>query len=396
MAIDFFLGNLKYIYDRRHKMYSTIFAIAIGMMLVVIVSAVGEIGSSMIEQEVESLGIGSVTISANKTVADVPLTEEKLELLRQQPEVCSASPIIMSYSQIRLKGVISQCAVWGVESGSSQIIELEPIHGRILTQEDIDEGRQVCVIDKNMAEAFYGRSNIVGKKLDVLLNNQYYTFEVVGVVESGGNLMQSMLSYAPYFAYVPYNVLQQACGKTGYDRIAITLTNQETADETGAKLADGLAVRYGEQQGSYMVENMFSQKQKLQNITNIVKLSLISISAVSLLVSGLGVMTVMTSSVTERTREIGIKKSIGAKNSTILLEFISEGSILSFIGSALGLIFGQGSIWLLCLLFRLEYQTNIKILIFSLLLTVAMGTIFSAKPALRAARLDPVKALSFE
>lgn len=199
MAIDVFLGNLKYIYDRRRKLYSTVFAIAIGMTLVVTVSAVGEIGTDLIQQEVESLGVGSVTITANKTVADVPLTEEKLESLRQQPEVSSASPIIMSYTQVKMKGVISQCAVWGVESGSSQIIELEPIHGRILTPEDIAEGRQVCVIDRNMAEAFYGRSNIVGKQLDVMLNNQYLSFEVVGVVESGGNLMQGMLSYAPVF-----------------------------------------------------------------------------------------------------------------------------------------------------------------------------------------------------
>lgn len=342
MAIDVFLGNLKYIYDRRRKLYSTVFAIAIGMTLVVTVSAVGEIGTDLIQQEVESLGVGSVTITANKTVADVPLTEEKLESLRQQPEVSSASPIIMSYTQVKMKGVISQCAVWGVESGSSQIIELEPIHGRILTPEDIAEGRQVCVIDRNMAEAFYGRSNIVGKQLDVMLNNQYLSFEVVGVVESGGNLMQGMLSYAPYFAYVPYNVLQQACGKNGYDSIAVTLTNQEQADETGQKLVENLAADYGEQEGSYLVENMFTQKQKLQNITDIVKLSLVAISAVSLLVSGLGVMTVMTSSVTERTREIGIKKAIGAKNSTILLEFISEGGILSLIGGFVGSVLRTG------------------------------------------------------
>ncbi|MBS4786151.1 MAG: ABC transporter permease [Clostridiales bacterium] len=396
MAIDVFLGNLKYIYDRRRKLYSTVFAIAIGMTLVVTVSAVGEIGTDLIQQEVESLGVGSVTITANKTVADVPLTEEKLESLRQQPEVSSASPIIMSYTQVKMKGVISQCAVWGVESGSSQIIELEPIHGRILTPEDIAEGRQVCVIDRNMAEAFYGRSNIVGKQLDVMLNNQYLSFEVVGVVESGGNLMQGMLSYAPYFAYVPYNVLQQACGKNGYDSIAVTLTDQEQADETGQKLVENLAADYGEQEGSYLVENMFTQKQKLQNITDIVKLSLVAISAVSLLVSGLGVMTVMTSSVTERTREIGIKKAIGAKNSTILLEFISEGGILSLIGGLLGLLFGQGSVYLLCTLFHLNYSVDTRLLLFGVLTTVIMGTVFSAKPALRAARLDPVEALSFE
>ena len=104
-------------------------SISIGMMLVVMVSTVGEIGSGLVEEEIQSLGVGSVTITANKTVADVPLTEEKLNTLREQPAVESASPIVMAYTQIELKGIVEQCAVWGIDSGSTQIVELDLLHG---------------------------------------------------------------------------------------------------------------------------------------------------------------------------------------------------------------------------------------------------------------------------
>ena len=144
------------------------------------------------------------------------------------------------------------------------------------------------------------------------------------------------------------------------------------------------------------MENMFAQKQKMENIAEIVKLSLVAISAVSLMVSGLGVMTVISASVTERTHEIGIKKAVGAKNAAILGEFIAEGCLLSFYGAILGLLTGQGITWIACQLLSLEFQTDPTLLTAGAVMTVLLGTVFSAKPALRAAQLDPVKALASE
>lgn len=397
MKVEWLLHGMRGMARRRRRLYPTLLSISIGMMLVVIVSTVGEIGSGMVEEEIQSLGVGSVTITANKTVADVPLTEEKLNTLREQPAVESASPIVMAYTQIELKGVVEQCAVWGIDSGSTQIVELELLHGRLLEPSDLSEKKAVCVIDRSMAEKIYQRSNIVGKKIRIMLNGAYQEFEIIGVAESGGSLVQSMLdSYAPGFVYIPYNVLQENSGKPGYDRIAVTLSDPESADQEGERLADALARQYGEQQDSYTVENMFAQKQKMENIAEIVKLSLVAVSAVSLMVSGLGVMTVMSASVTERTREIGIKKAVGAKNSAILAEFIAEGCLLSIYGTLLGLAVGQGISWIACWILELEFRSDPALLLTGSVMTVLLGTLFSARPALRAARLDPVKALASE
>lgn len=123
----------------------------------------------------------------------------------------------------------------------------------------------MCVIDRSLAEKIYQRSNIVGKKLQILLNNTNQEFEIVGVAESGGSLVQSVLnSYAPGFVYIPYNVLQKESGKTGYDRIAVTLSEPEAADQKGKSLADSLIRKFGEQENSYTIENMFAAKQKME------------------------------------------------------------------------------------------------------------------------------------
>ena len=397
MRAEWLLYGMRGLIRRRRRLYPTLLSISIGMMLVVIVSTVGEIGSGLVEEEIQSLGVGSVTITANKTVADVPLTEEKLHTLREQPAVESASPIVMAYTQIELTGIVEQCAVWGIDSGSTQIVELDLLHGRLLEPDDLSEKRSVCVIDRSLAEKIYQRTNIVGKKIQIMLNGSCQEFEIVGVAESGGSLVQTMLdSYAPGFVYIPYNVLQENSGKSGYDRIAVTLSDPEAADQEGEKLADVLARQYGEQADSYTVENMFAQKQKMENIAEIVKLSLVAISAVSLMVSGLGVMTVMSASVTERTHEIGIKKAVGAKNAAILGEFIAEGCLLSFYGAILGSLAGQVITWIACQLLSLEFQTDPTLLTAGAVMTVLLGTVFSAKPALRAAQLDPVKALASE
>ena len=207
MRAEWLLYGMRSLIRRRRRLYPTLLSISIGMMLVVIVSTVGEIGSGLVEEEIQSLGVGSVTITANKTVADVPLTEEKLNTLREQPTVESASPIVMAYTQIELKGIVEQCAVWGIDSGSTQIVELDLLHGHLLEPGDLSEKRSVCVIDRSLAEKIYQRTNIVGKKIQIMLNGSYQEFEIVGVAESGGSLVQTMLdSYAPGFVYIPYNV----------------------------------------------------------------------------------------------------------------------------------------------------------------------------------------------
>ena len=391
------LRGSKNLIRRRNRLLPPLLAVSIGMMLVTIVSGIGEIGFSMVEEEISGLGVGSVNITANKTVADVPLTEEKLAAIREAPGVESAAPVVMIFTPVRLKGEVIQSAVWGTDEGSDQVVKLSLLHGRLLKESDISERRSVCVVDENLAQEIYGRSNIIGKEIEVMLNGQYQPFSIVGVASSGGAVVQGVLSSgAPGFAYLPYPILQQASGKSGYDQIAVTLADPSQAAEEGERLAEDLAERFGEQPGSYSVEDTASQKEQLEGIAWIVKVSLVSISGISLVVSCLGVMTVMSGSVTERIREIGIKKAIGAKNHDILMEFLGEGLILSLIGAVLGLVLGIAALWTACKIVGAVPQWDLLLLAAGVVMTVLLGTACSAGPALRAAKLDPVRALASE
>ena len=163
---------------RRYHLLPTLLAVSIGMMLVTIVGGIGEIGFAMVEEEISGLGVGSVTITANKTIADVPLTEEKLTVLREAPGVESASPVVMLFTPVRLKGEVTQSAVWGTDMGSDQVVELSLLYGRLLVEADITERRPVCVIDENLAQEIYGRSNIVGLPVSKLLLDENATVTI--------------------------------------------------------------------------------------------------------------------------------------------------------------------------------------------------------------------------
>lgn len=395
--INFAMMCIRHLYRKKSRLYSTVASIAIGVSLVVTVSFMGEIGSEIITQEIESFGIGSLTLSVNKNISSVSLTSDKLEMIREVDGVEDAIPIIMEYTQAHLKDLVSSVALWGIESGSNQIISLSAIHGRLLSAQDILERKYVCVVDENMAVAFYGRSNIVGKSAQFVINGEKHSFEVVGVVASGGNIMQNMLSgYIPFFAYIPYNILQENSGKAGFDQIAISLVEQERADEMGEQIIRNLTGQDSEKTSMYNIENMFVQKEKLNRIMDTVRLLLISISAISLIVSGLGIMTVMSASVTERTREIGIKKAMGARDRIILSEFLIEGCTISFAGSVMGCTVGMLAVIGASAALGIRFVASAEIPLVCILIATVIGAIFSVKPAMSAAALNPVDALSFD
>lgn len=394
---DFILLNLKQLALRWKKFQSTVVSIAIGTALVVVISAVNQIGTGALQQELDGFGLGSLTLSVNRGISGVALSEEKLQDIRTLESVEHAVPILLEYTQAYMKGLSSSVALWGIDSGSSQIISVEPLFGRLFTPQDIVEARYICLVDENMAKAYYGRSNIVGKILTVEVGVEKIECEIVGVVKSGGSLLQSMLGgYMPFFAYLPYSTLQQHSQKNGFDQIAIELSDQAETEAVGQHIINSLSASYHERSEAYHMDNMAVQKQRIDHIMQIVTQLLIAISAISLLVSGLGIMTVMSASVAERTHEIGIKKAVGAKNHLILLEFLVQGSALSVVGSVLGCIFGTALVWVGCVALHLPFELYWETWIQCVLAVTLIGAVCSARPAMTAAALDPVQALTHD
>ena len=221
-------------------------------------------------------------------------------------------------------------------------------------------------------------------------------FEVVGVIKTGSGLLQNLIGdYIPNFLYVPYTTLQSVTGKNSFDQIAVRVEDNYDVDEAGQSIVSTLSNTTGISDG-FLANNLVKQKDGLKSILNTVTVVLSAVGAISLLVASLSIMTVMMVSVNERTREIGIKKSIGARRSTILCEFLLEAIFISLIGCLIGVVVGIGISFFGASYVNISLQLRKDIILLAVGFSLLSGIIFGVYPAAKASRLKPVDALRIE
>ena len=231
------------------------------------------------------------------------------------------------------------------------------------------------------------------KKIKISLDGYYETFEIIGVVSSGGNLLQNFIGeYVPSFVYIPYSSMQKTLGQKGFDQIALKVTEETDIEVFTEQIVRQLDEKEGEN-GIFRAQNIAQQKEKLNRIMQLVSQILSIIASISMVVAGLGIMTVMLAAVSERTKEIGIKKSIGATKVDIVREFLIESLTLSLLGSLAGAAMGLGIAWLGCQVLKTDFLFEAGSVLFTILFAVANGLVFGVYPSCKAANLKPVDAL---
>lgn len=365
--------------------------IGIGIFSVVIITCIGDVGSRLVDGKLSGMGMDNVLVSASKT-AFTGLNEYDLYKICQLDNVENAMPLmnIVTICRAEYTGDID-CMAWGVNEDAGDVIELNMVYGRLINRGDVIGGAKVCIVDEELAQKLYSRADIIGKSVSLFAGGKFCEYEVVGVVRSGVNMLQSMLGdFMPSFAYIPYTSMSAQTGQEYFDRIAVRLNenNESTAGAVERLMFDGRS-----NDPKFSVDNLLSQKEQLGGIMSAVSAVLTIIAGISMVIAGMSIMTVMLVSVNERTREIGIKKSIGATNISIMIEFLSESILLTLIGSLAGTAAGLGITWAGCTVFGVEMCVNwVKIAII-LGYSGISGTIFGVYPACRAARMRPSEAL---
>ena len=378
----------------------TITGIAIGVASVILISSISECGTTAVNTEMDSLGLGGLTISVNSSIGGQNshvLTEDELNTIRNVQHVQQAMPLLMQNTKVNSHGTQQLDAlVWGIDSKANQVISLQVLYGRMLNNVDIKSYSNVCMVDQTFAQNVYHRDNIVGKKISILCGNMEEEFEVIGVIKTGSGLLQNLIGdYIPNFLYVPYTTLQSVTGKNSFDQIAVRVEDNYDVDEAGQSIVSTLSNTTGISDG-FLANNLVKQKDGLKSILNTVTVVLSAVGAISLLVASLSIMTVMMVSVNERTREIGIKKSIGARRSTILCEFLLEAIFISLIGCLIGVVVGIGISFFGASYVNISLQLRKDIILLAVGFSLLSGIIFGVYPAAKASRLKPVDALRIE
>lgn len=205
-------------------------------------------GTQTVNREINGLGIGALTISTNSLTTDhVTLGEEHLSFLQSQSQVTEAVPILTKKAKVEMRGLFADGMVWGIDAGAKQIFHLDLKYGRLFRKEDILSAQKTCLVDETMALAFYHRENIVGKKIKISLDGYYETFEIIGVVSSGGNLLQNFIGeYVPSFVYIPYSSMQKTLGQKGFDQIALKVTEETDIEVFTEQIVRQLDEKEGE------------------------------------------------------------------------------------------------------------------------------------------------------
>ncbi|NLJ31785.1 MAG: FtsX-like permease family protein [Clostridiales bacterium] len=394
--IDYFRSAFINLGRKRMRTALTILGIAIGVSSVVLIANISQCGTDVLSHELESLGMSGLTISAASNTQETELNANDLNMVRKSENVQQAAPIIVQSSVISACKTSSKALVWGIDTKASEIISINLLYGRMFNQQDINTNAAVCLVDESFSKSAYMRNNIIGKKVSILYGGVQEEFTVVGIIKTGSGLLQNIIgSYVPTFVYVPYTTVQNATGRENFDQIAVKVKQGSNVDAIGKNILKNLNRLNGTVDG-FVSNNLAKQKDSLTSMMGVITLILSAVGAISLLVASLSIMTVMLVSVNERTREIGIKKAIGAKRSAIMLEFLFEAILISLIGCALGILTGYLISWAGASYFGFALSIRTDIMLLSVGFSILTGTVFGVYPAYKASELKPVDALRQE
>ncbi len=389
--LDVFLGSIKILFRRKTRTLLTLLGIAVGIASVIIINNIGQCGSNALTSEIDELGMGGLSVMLKNQSA--PLAENELDTIQSLSYVEYAMPLMFEATDAYIKGEKSSVYLWGIDKNAKDLIDLRLIRGRFINAGDISSYAKNCIIDEKLARENYGTDNVVGKKMMINSGGTGSEYRIVGVVKTGSGILENMMgSYIPAFMYIPFTTLQANLNTDNFSQIAVRIVSEKDSEQAGEQIIKAME-RSTNLPGAYMVTNLSKQKDNIGNLINIFTVVLTCVGIVALFVAGLSIMNVMLVSVTERTKEIGIKKALGATSGIIVTEFLFEAVLLTLSGAAAGIIFGTAVSMIGAALFGLTLVPRIDIIITAVLFSLIIGIIFGSYPAFKAARLRPVEAL---
>jgi len=328
--------------------------------------------------------------------SDLILPEDIEALQARFPEdIKYIVPYIQAESETKVGRLEGKLSMYGVGTDYAKYKKnITILHGRMINKSDVEGDKDRIVIEKNAALSLFNKENAVGETLGVVINNEMKDLTVVGVFEVPPSLFDSMFMSEAYSTYVPYPILQ-----TG-DRSnwAIELYTNEEKDQNilGNDFKHYLSRIKDKDPNFYVFESAESQMTTVNNILGTLSIAIGAIAAISLVVGGIGIMNIMLVSVTERTREIGIRKSLGARTKDILMQFLIESVIISAIGGVIGTVLGITIAAVGMSIAKIDVVIDPKVIILAVGFSAVVGMFFGLYPARKAAKLDPIEALRYE
>lgn len=384
----------------RMRSFLTMLGIVIGIAAVVAISAIGNGGKYQIQKSMEQFGTNRLMLYMNwEKQADMKLRDyiddSDIQAIKGIKGIEAIAPLYEDYNSIQIKDNKMDVVLVGANADSQVITNVEIIKGRFITQQDVDNFSNNMVVSEKEARELFGSIDILGETVTL---NSYWgpvDFRIVGVSKYEDNFFSSGMNGGAAQIYVPISSIMRVYGETVYYGVNMKISNGEDMGQVGNQVIR-LLERIHHNKDMYTVFNLEEMIQTVNGVINTVTTILALIAGIALLVGGIGIMNIMLVSVSERVREIGIKKAIGAKRSTILLQFLTESAIISLVGGGVGIALGFAIGMAASLLLKMPPLISVKEVAFASFLAMTIGTVFGVYPANRAAKMDPIEALGYE
>ncbi len=390
----------------RNKMRTllTMLGIIIGVGAVIAMVGVGQGAQQKVQDQIAAMGTNIVFVSSgtvnrgglNMGVGATKslVNDDVKAILQECPAVSAAAPGAGASAQIVFGASNWSTRVTGTEPQYFDIRDWPIASGAAFTETDVKTAANVAVIGETVRQNLFGAGDAVGQTIRI----GTLPFQIVGVLSAKG---QSGLGQDQDDAiYVPITTLQKKItGQDWLQYIIVSAVSQPASyaaqDQITALLRDRHRIRPG-QEDDFMVRNLADVAELADQSSRIMTLLLASIAGVSLVVGGIGIMNIMLVSVTERTREIGIRIAIGATEGDVQRQFLSEAVVMSLAGGAIGILFGVVTSMIIAKLLHWAVLVSPMAIVAAVLFSVGVGVFFGYYPARKAARLDPIEALRFE
>ncbi len=380
---------------QRGRSSLTMLGMAIGTASVVAVVSIGLVGRAYVVGLIE--GVGSNLVIAYGTGDGVNPEEvsfEDVELLGTRVHgVAAIAPVLNTSLTLAVRGQPRAVTVLGVTPSYARVRNLLVESGRFLSQHEESSGEKVCVISQELAARLFG-SRVAPERTLRLFDLR---FRIVGVyregVQSAAALGKS--EAAGMTVIVPFSTLRNVSGLRIVDVVYLQATSPQTVPGVVAGVREVLASRHRSLE-SFRVESLRPYLELVRRISAAISLGLIAIAGISLLVGGIGIMNIMLVTVSERTRDIGIRLALGARRREILLQFLLEAAILTLAGGLLGVVIGAGLPFYVGALYGVAVPISLASIVVAFGVSLAVGLFFGLYPARKASRMNLIDALLWE
>jgi len=393
------LMNLR---SNKGRSFLTMLGIIIGISSVILIISVGNGVKGGINSELNSMAGGQIYIYSygdNDEGISLEFTEADIDAIMEKiPNVKAVTTTWgLRGTATGRKGDFTAEATFGMPgleySNSDPLVQ-----GRYFTDSDYYAAKKVCIMPEASARLLFGTANVLGMTFDFNLYGIIQEYTIIGIRKDNASILTGMMSPDRVGMEAPLSVVSSTFGyDVPINDLLIISDGAEYASQVAKDVVSLMENRHNVRGKNVMqVQNFNDYLSQIDQILDYITMFVVLVAAISLLVGGIGVMNIMLVSVTERTREIGIRKALGARTRSVLLQFLSESAIITFVGGLIGILIGVAGAYGICSLIGFTAQVGTSTVVLASLFSSGIGLFFGIYPARKAARLSPIEALRHE